>query len=234
MDQDYSKYLRHCSLFARLDESLLRLLHPGCLWVRLNANETLFHEGAPGGSIYVICQGEIAIERTRFRGDDKEDVVTLRLRRPHEVIGELSLFEGTRTATARATSKTVLLMVDGRYLQEVLRRSNDLAVELLKTVVEKLKESMTQTSDEKMAPIGIRLAKHLLELCDVHGIHNADGSVDLAVMLTQTDLARRIGCSREKINKELKEFGEGVVECSRGRITIRSLKAVKRAASRNY
>jgi CRP-like cAMP-binding protein len=234
VDQDYSKYLRHCSLFARLDDSLLRQLHPGCLWVRLNPGETLFHEGAPGGSIYVICAGEIAIERTRFRGDEKEDVVTLGLRRPHEVIGELSLFEGTRTATARATSKSTLLMVDGRYLQELLRRSSDLAVELLKTVVDKLKESMSQTSDEKMAPIGIRLARHLLELIDIHGVPNPDGSIDLSVVLTQSDLARRIGCSREKINKELKEFGPGVVECSRGRITIRSTKALKRAASRNY
>ncbi len=93
---------------------------------------------------------------------------------------------------------------------------------------------MAQTSDEKMAPIGIRLAKHLLELADVHGVKAPDGSIEIAVMLTQSDLARRIGCSREKVNKELKDYGEGVVECVRGRVVIRSLDAVRRAASRRY
>lgn len=236
MAEDFGPILRKCDLFKPLDDATLQLLYPGCLWVRLNANEALFHEGAPGGSLYIICQGEISIERTRFRGDEKEDVVILSLRRPHEVIGELSLFdEGRRTASARATTnKTVLLMIDGRYILRCLERSHHLAVGLLKAVMDKLKQAIAQQSDQRMAPIPIRLAKHLVDLMENQGENDLDGGIRLGGKVTQSDLARRIGCSREMVNKQLKLFGDGVVESVRGRLVVRKPKRVRAIADRPY
>lgn len=236
MAEDYTSYLQKCDLFKEIDPGLLELLNNGCRWVRLKSNEPLFHEGSPGGSLYVVCAGEIAIERTHFRGDDKEEVVLLNMRRPYEVIGELSLFEeGTRSASARATAdRTLLLMVDGRYLHRCLEQSNELAIAMLKTVMRKLRQAIDRRTDERSAPIATRLAKHLLDLIAHHGDTGPDGMVTLRERVTQQDLANRIGCSREMVNKVLRDFGPGVVETVRGRITIRRLKRLEQIANRPY
>lgn len=236
MPEDYVPHLQKCDLFANIEPGLLELLNNGCRWVRLRANEPLFHEGAPGGSIYVVCSGEVAIERTHFRGDDKEEVVLLNLRRPYEVIGELSLFDhDNRTASARSTAdRTMLLMVDGRYLNRCLEQSHALSLAMLKTVMGKLKQAIERRTDERSAPIPIRLAKHLLDLAEHHGEVQQNGAVQLRERVTQQDLANRIGCSREMVNKVIQGFGPGVVETVRGRITIRKPKRLEAISNRPY
>jgi CRP/FNR family transcriptional regulator, cyclic AMP receptor protein len=234
--ENYGPYLRQCDLFADLDEYQLSALYPGCLWMRLDANEMLFHEGSPGGSIYIVESGEIAIERMRFRGDEKEEVITLSLRRPYEVIGELTLFDDSRrTASARATmDKTSLLMIDGRYVVACMERSPKLSVKLLRIVIGKLTEAMSRQSDRQMAPIPVRLAKHLVELADQHGKDGANGSVIIEGVVTQADLAHRIGCSREVVNKTLRDFGDEVVSSTRGKIEITNVRRLKKIAERAY
>lgn len=235
MGDEFGEVLRKCDLFTGLDDGSLEMLYPGCMWVRLGAGDTLFHEGAPGGSLYIIKRGEIAIERIRLRGDDREDVVTLSMRRENEVIGELSLFdEGRRTATARATKPTVLLMIDGRYILRSLERSHHLAVGLLKAVMNKLKQAISQQADQRMAPINVRLARHILELMENHGEPDPLGGIRLGGRVTQADLGRRIGCSREMVNRVLQEFGEGVIESTRGQLIVRRPRRIRTVAERPY
>ena len=236
MEFEYLPYLRKCSLFAKLEDNLLRMLEPGCLWVRLRGGDLLFHEGAPGGSLYVVVEGEVAVERVRFRGDDKEDVVNLGLRRPYDVIGEMSLFgDERRTASVRATvERTTLLMVDGRYVMQCVERSHSLAIAMLKEVVKKLTDAAEQQSELRTDPIKVRLARLLLDLNDIHGDPQPDGSVELSCVVTQAELARRIGCSREVVNKHLKSFGERAVEMKRGRIHLGAVERLRRVVDRGY
>jgi len=234
--EDYSETLRKCELFSKLDEASMRILQPGCLWLRLNANDMLFHEGSPGGSLYVVCSGEVAIERIRYRGDDKQDVVFYNSLKPYQVIGELSLFEeGRRTASARATvDRTNLLMVDGKYVLSCMERSPGMAIGLLKAVMAKLEQLMGSRSEQQVAPVRIRLAKMLCELMESDGAPTATGAMELKNVVTQAELARRLGCSRETVCKELKDLGTDVVTSTRGRLKVHKPKKLVALAERPY
>jgi CRP-like cAMP-binding protein len=233
---EFIPFLRKCDLFSRLSDQQLNSLLPGCLWVRLGQNETLFHEGSPGGSLYIVCSGELVIERVRFREDDRDDVVTLNVRRPYEVIGELSIFEdGLRTATVRSIGvRTTLLMVDGRYVSRCLEQSHEFALAMLKAVVAKLIQSMSRRSEVQTMPISIRLAKLLLDLADTCGKSGVNGAIELDARITQADLARRLGCSRETVNKELKALGSRTVSSARGKIRIGDREHIAYVAGLRY
>lgn len=234
--EDFVPHLRKCDLFAGMPDSMLRMLHPGCLWVWLKADEALFHEGAPGGALYIVCAGELAVERKWRRDEDTEEVVFLAHRNPYEVIGELSLFDDARrAASVRATvDKTRLLMVDGRYVNQCLEGSHAFALNLLKAVSRKLVESISRRAEREASPIPNRLANVLLELMDAQGVPQPDGSVVIRGRVTQTDLGHRVGCSREVVCKHLKEFGPGLVESNRGSIRVRRRKRIEAIASRPY
>lgn len=63
--------------------------------VRLQPGETLITQGAPGGSLYVLEEGELGVVR--------DGVEIASVSRPYSVVGEMSVVLGTPTsATVRA------------------------------------------------------------------------------------------------------------------------------------
>ncbi|WP_082533485.1 cyclic nucleotide-binding domain-containing protein [Devosia sp. Root413D1] len=67
--------------------------------VRLTPGEVLITQGAPGGSLYVLEEGELGVIR------DGVEIATVS--RPFSVVGEMSVVLGTPTsATVRAIKET--------------------------------------------------------------------------------------------------------------------------------
>lgn len=225
MEGDVLGTLRQCSLLADLAESDLRALLPGCLRMRLRANEILFHAGSPGGSLFIIERGELQIEIIRYHADGSDEVVNLAKRGPGDVIGEMSLFDNEpRTATVRASQDTQLVQVDGRYFTHYLERNGKVAIALLKTLVRKLREAQEHQVSRETAPLGLRLASRLIGMAP----DGAKGSVVIADAPTQKNLARELGCSREAISRAAAALGDGLITFARGRIFIREIGELRR------
>src|SRR5947209_2992105 len=64
METSDLELLRQTPLFAGLEESALRALAGRCRHRRFRANESLFHQGDPGQSLYVIISGRLRVEVT--------------------------------------------------------------------------------------------------------------------------------------------------------------------------
>lgn len=144
-------FLRRVQLFAGLPDEDLENLCWMVEGVQLRAGQTLFTEGSPGDTAYVIEAGELEIIKESLGRD-----VLIVVRKPGEVIGELALLhDWTRTATVRARTDARLMVITREQMRQLLRSSPTAAEALFNTVRDRwqMTESLLR-QNEKMANLG--------------------------------------------------------------------------------
>jgi signal transduction histidine kinase len=144
-------YVRQLPLFASVDRHDLDWLFSMAEPIEISAGQVLIREGDPGGSLYLVLDGEFEFTK---RSGDRE--VVLAVRGAGEVIGEMSLLDQSpRSATARATRDSHLLMIKQDAFRELLSKSPSATLAILHTVTSRLRntEVMLRQS-EKMASLG--------------------------------------------------------------------------------
>ena len=90
--------------------------------------ETIFEEGQPGETLFVIHQGRVQV----FCHSDSGEKIVLAENEPGDVFGEISLLDGgPRTASAVAIEPTRALTIDREKLYELVQRQPHVAIDLL-------------------------------------------------------------------------------------------------------
>jgi signal transduction histidine kinase len=143
--------LRQLPLFAQLSDADLALLEKASRQLSPTAGEVLMLEGSPGGSLYVIIEGEFEITKRTGPGE-----MIIAVRGPGEVIGEMSLLDGSpRTATVRSLGPSRLLEIDQGAFHRLLESSPTATLSILHTITSRLRhtESMLRQS-ETLAALG--------------------------------------------------------------------------------
>jgi signal transduction histidine kinase len=144
-------FLRKVPLFADLPEPDLQRLCGGVQEVRVPGGELLFSEGDEGTRAFIIMEGELEILKQSAGRE-----VLIAVRKPGEVIGEISLLQASpRTASVRARSNAVLLILEKEQLDELLHTSPTALQAMFHTVLSRWRgmEAMLRQS-EKMAQLG--------------------------------------------------------------------------------
>ena len=201
-------------LFAALGEESLKAIVDRCRRRCFLANETLFHEGDPGYTLYVILSGQVSIQRWNEHGQ----VIPIARRGPGEHIGELSLLDGAaRSADAVTTEPSELLMLDSDGFQSVLASNPPMAGALLSTLARRLREAADALDAHRTQDIPARLCSYLLELVKTRGQVQSDGSIKLVPAISQATIADQISSTRESVNRALSRLREVGVLHSEGR-----------------
>jgi CRP-like cAMP-binding protein len=103
----------------------------------LGPTERLVVQGEPGGSLFVIADGELEV---MLRGDDGRDVLVDTMGKG-EVVGEMSLLTGEpRSATLRAVDGAVVYEVGAQQYAPILSAHPELVDVLAKLMVTRLDE----------------------------------------------------------------------------------------------
>jgi CRP/FNR family transcriptional regulator, cyclic AMP receptor protein len=207
------RLLARCRLFRDLPAADLDLLAARALERRYAHGRTIFARGEPGSCMFAVAEGRVRLGVTSAEGRE----VLLAVLGPGEVFGELALLDGgPRSADATALGGCLLLSVDRRELLPLLRRSPEAAAGLFEVVCARLRAVNERLEGAEAMPVGARLARLLLALADREG---AAGRVDPA--LSQGDLGRLAGASRQKVNLHLSRWAaEGVLARDRGGIRV--------------
>jgi len=194
--------VRNASLFNGLDDestsALVKIMKPRSL----RRGTALFHEGDPGDELYIVSTGKLKIGRES--PDGRENLLSVV--GPGEIIGELTLFDpGARSTTATAVSQTELLSLKHEDLMTWLRERPQAAMNLLKSLAQRLRRTNDIVGDLVFSDVPGRVAKSLLDLAERFGKQAPDGTL-VAHDLTQEELAQLVGASRETVNKALADF----------------------------
>lgn len=187
--------------------------------VRLSPGEILFGQGDAGEALYSVLSGEVEVSVLSAEGRK----LTLDIMRPGAVLGEIALFDpGPRTATVTAIAETRLSRIRNRDLQAELRRSPELAVELVRLAGQRMRWMNRQFTDQVFLPMSLRLARRLLYLTD-----GRDGPL----AMSQAELAEFTGATREAVSRVLGEWkAAGLVEVSRRGLSVTDRPGLRRIA----
>jgi len=118
---------------------------------------------------------------------------------PPAVIGEMAVLDGgVRSADICAIRRSRFLRIHRDHALAALESEPKALLKLLAEMSRRLRHADSAIEDAHTLDLGGRLAQRLLE-------EAGDGA---AVTLTQTELARRIGASREKVNRKLHEWAD--------------------------
>lgn len=178
--------------------------------VSLERGAVLFLKGEDGDAAFVVLEGELEV-RTVGR-DGKE----LRIATHPEggLIGEMAVLDGApRSADVVAARRCTLWRAPRVALLETLRKQPEAALALLTELTARLRAANAALERASRHDLEAQLAFLLLSE------HNRLGTV----ALTQTEMARRIGFSREKVNRRLQAWAdEGLVTIERQGVLIRA------------
>ncbi|MBA3457578.1 MAG: cyclic nucleotide-binding domain-containing protein [Deltaproteobacteria bacterium] len=128
-------------LFAGLPSEALESLVEHLTLVSLDVGVALFHEGDPGDALYVIVEGEVAVQA---EGPPRVEMARLG---PGAFIGEVALMtDQPRSATVSATVPSELIRIDRHTLSRVLANHGDVLKAVLRFVRERLVDRWIRTS----------------------------------------------------------------------------------------
>jgi CRP/FNR family transcriptional regulator, cyclic AMP receptor protein len=202
VDIDSNEVLAASALFSGLSPQAAEPARSAMRARSVRRGETVFLEGEPGDSLYVLLEGKIKLGRSA--PDGRENM--LAVLGPGEVFGELSLFDpGPRTATATAVVDSQLACLDNSALQPWISNQPDVAERLLMVLARRLRRTNNAMADLVFTDVPGRVAKALLGLAERFATPVDDG-LRVTHDLTQEELAQLVGASRETVNKALADF----------------------------
>jgi CRP/FNR family cyclic AMP-dependent transcriptional regulator len=185
----------------------------------------IVRQGEPSSSLFLVNRGLVRISSVLPSGRQ----VVLALIEPGEVFGESALLGEPSTVEARAVSFAYVLPIDVDALEAILQRQPATAGEVLRLLAKRLRRTSGALEDALALDVGARVSRRLHDLALRHGVPDERG-VRLGVLVTQEDLGRMVGASRESVNRSFRSLASRGLIHRRGRsVVIPDLAALARA-----
>jgi CRP-like cAMP-binding protein len=211
-------------LFRGLSDTTLERLASLATRRTYDKGAVIFAQGDRGDALFGVVAGRVRISATGSGGQE----VFLNIMEPGDAFGEIAVMDGLpRTAAATALDDTAVIVIKRNDFLELLEREPRAAIHLLKLLCERLRWTSELVEESAFLAGPARLAKRLLILASLHG--RATGVGRLELQISQAELARFLGISRQIVNQNLSEWRRREwVDLGRSKIVIRNAEALRR------
>ena len=209
-------YIKNIPLFKHLKDAQLKELASRCKSARYKKGDVVFHKTDMSTDLYIVNSGKLKAVLV----DEEGDEMVLALFEKGAFFGELSLLDGKgRSATIIADTNAELAILRKDVFLDLLYKNPRISVELMTTLVERLRKADEMIESLAFLEVGERLIRTLLDAAAEDSTSTT--GFRKAGKLTHKELAARIGCSREAVSKGLKVLsGKGIVKESEGSLLI--------------
>lgn len=222
--------LRRCALFAKVDDAILELCAGSLRIRRYRKNETIFHQGDPGDSLYIIESGSVKIVLPSPEGEEGAIIATLAR---GDFFGELALLDGApHSATAVAIEPAEALVLRRDRFEELVETEPQLRRALFSGLVTELRRLTGHVEELHFLDLPGRLASRIVRLAR-ESQPDATTDIRLDWPFTQSDLAAMIGGTRQTVNRLLADMtAQDLVRLERDTLIIPDLDRLARTAER--
>ncbi|MBN1770373.1 MAG: Crp/Fnr family transcriptional regulator [Deltaproteobacteria bacterium] len=173
------------------------------LAVSYPAGTVLFQEGDPGGEMFLIVAGSVRVSKRSASGDR-----TLALLGPGEFFGEMAILTGEeRSATAMVEEDARLVPIDAAMLEQLVARSPEISVRLLKRLAFRLKATNDLAAILLHRDARVRVVRGLALLVETRGEQR--GPDEVFVETNPQDLATELGLESEEVATVLARLERG-------------------------
>lgn len=183
-----------------LSQALLVALAGNARMRSLAAGEVLFREGDASDAMYLLLAGALKV----YACNDNGREVVYNLLAPGELLGEMLLDGGLRSASVKAVKPSECLVVDGSDVPGLLRAHPAFAEVLVLKLISRLRHATRTIRGLALEGVYERVVA-LLEQVAV----GSGGPRLVPRTLTQIEIARRVGASREMVNQVLRDLVKG-------------------------
>jgi CRP/FNR family cyclic AMP-dependent transcriptional regulator len=219
--------LSEAPLFAGLDKGAIEAIVEQASVREFSKGSHLFHQGDPGDAFFLLTEGAVKVFVSSSQGDE---MVLATLRAP-DALGEVALLDlGERSASAVALEKTTAIAFARSTILDLMRAQPQIGDAMLRAAGRLLRRLTGQAADLVFLDLEGRVAKLLVNMAEERG-QSRDGIVSLDLGVTQTDLARMVGGSRQSVNQILHDLeGRGLVHLDGRRVDIMDDERLRRRA----
>lgn len=186
---------------------------------------TIFRQGEPATSIYVVLNGWVKLYRTSQNGE--EAVVGVFAK--GESFGEaVVMAKGRYPVTAQAVTDCRLLQIDGSVLLDLVRRRPELAGSILSSMYIHFHALVGQIEQLKALTGPQRLAEFLLGLATVE-----TGECSVRLPYDKALVAGRLGMKPESLSRAFAQLRKVGVAVNQGDATISDVSKLRDFANRD-
>jgi CRP-like cAMP-binding protein len=181
----------------------------------------LLRAGDQADHAIILVDGFVKIHLSTADGAE----VVLDLCGPGDLLGEAAAFSGgVRSANATALEPVEGLMVDIRDLRDFISRRPRATSALLEMTFARLHAGNARRAEFATTASLARVASRLVELTERFGASGANGKIDVALPITQDELASWSASSRESTARSLRTLRTlGLIETHRRRLVVLDL-----------
>jgi len=179
--------------------------------VSLSGGTTVFRQGDPGGSIYIIRSGKVRV--LKDSAGRQRMVTTLG---PGDFFGEMAVVTGRpRSATVEVVEDAELLKVPAGKLQEMVAGTGEVAIRLIRHLAERLEHANRfidlLLEDDTTARVILAIQETL---------NDAESSA--APDITDAELALQLGVSKSDVRAGLRRLMRvGVLDVSGSYVLVK-------------
>jgi len=188
-------------LFRGVSEREARKISEFCTERRFREGATIFGEGEPSDSLYILKSGVVRLVSISPKGSE----AILQILKPGQLFGELLLSRERRAFTALAGEDSVVTVISRRNLKGLLSLFPIVALNFICLLSRRLGDVEEEIADSSHTWSYHRLARVLLHLSEQYGKEVPAGTL-IKLRLTHEDLANLIGTTRETVTTQLNRF----------------------------
>ena len=197
----------------------------------LHHGEALFLRDGPSCGLYALVAGAIQISGQRGLHNEAREALLVVLR-PTQWFGEISLFDsGPHSHHAHATEASTVLHIPHDALLPWLDTHPEHWRSLATLMAEKLRLAFISMEEQVLLPAPLRLVHRLLDMAQGYSLQMPPhGGTRRMLTITQDELARMVGVSRQTANQILNQLQtQRIVRIQRGGVEILDLAALRAA-----
>lgn len=156
-------------------------------------------EGDRAGALFVILEGRCKA----YVSDEDGREAVLSVMGPGEYFGEITLDDGPRSASVMTLEPVRLLVVPLKEFRDFVAANPDFATHFIGKLIRRIRDLTKAVGNLALLDVYGRTARLLLDSA------REEGGRLVVERLRQTDIAGRVGCSREMVSRIFKDLVTG-------------------------
>ena len=198
-------------LFQGIPVEKLKALAEHTLYRACKAGEMIIGETDPSHAFYVVVTGQVKLYKISAEGKEQ----TLNLLGPGDPFGMCTAFAvDSFPANVMAIIESGILLIPGQIMESIALKEPRLLVNIIRTLSDRLKESMKLIEALALQEIPQRIASFL-----IHALKRESGKPldQLELTVTQRELAKILGSTPEALSRALRKMSNAGVLAVDGR-----------------
>lgn len=208
-----------------LPDAVLERLLEGAVPRPFDAGETIFLQGEPASSVYLIIEGWVKLYRISPSG--AEAVVSI-LKRNRSFGEAAALRDESYPVSAEAITDCLLVQIDGSRMRRQITADPQLALSLLAASYVHLHGLVEQVEQLKARSGVQRLAEFLVELAEGH-----DNGARLPLPYNKTLIAGHLGIKPESLSRAFARLREHGVRIDGNHAIIEDIDKLRELAAQD-